>query len=230
MPDPTCLSIRGLSFRALGREVLNVPKLDIPAAGISVILGPNGAGKSVLMRLMHGILLPSGGDVRFADDRVPRQAMVFQRPVLLRRSVAANIAFALKASGQNPEDLNALLDRAGLTERANQPARTLSGGEQQRLALIRALATGPEILFLDEPTASLDPGSTLAIEKIISETAISGTKVVLVTHNVAQARRLANDVIYCHGGRVVETGSANPLLDNPASDEARDFLEGRLRP
>jgi len=231
MPDRAfCVEARDLTFHGHGRKVLDVARLDIPAGGITVILGPNGAGKSVLLRLLHGILQPSGGAVAFPGHAgTPRQAMVFQRPVLLRRSVAANIAFALRAEDNSADSVEVLLDRGGLTGMAGQAARTLSGGEQQRLALVRALATRPEILFLDEPTASLDPGSTLAIEEMIEATAAAGTKAILVTHNIAQARRLGSDLIFCHGGAVVETGPADTVLDDPKSPEARDFLEGRLR-
>lgn len=232
MPDPApILTVRGLTYHVAGREVLNVRRLDIPATGITMILGPNGAGKSVLLRLLHGILVPAAGTVAFPGrDRPPRQAMVFQRPVLLRRSVAANVAFALSASGGSRKDLARLLNEGGLADKARQAARTLSGGEQQRLALVRALAAAPEILFLDEPTASLDPSATLAIETIIGNASATGTKIIMVTHNISQARRLAADLVFCHRGQVSEAGPAAKLLNRPETQEAKDFLEGRLRP
>ena len=155
--------------------------------------------------------------------------MVFQKPVLLRRTVAANITFALGAAGRPRADLPVLLDRAGLSEKAAQPARTLSGGEQQRLALVRALAVRPQILFLDEPTASLDPAATLLIETILRDVSADGAKVIMVTHDIAQARRLAGDIVFCHGGRVAETGPAHRVLREPGTEEAGDFLAGRLR-
>lgn len=231
MPDDAVVVARDLAFRADGRTLFQTAELALPGQGITVILGPNGAGKSVLLRLLHGLLPVSDGSVTWPGrDAPPRQAMVFQRPVLLRRSVAANVAFALRASGRDAGALAGLLDRGGLTAQAHQAARSLSGGEQQRLALVRALATEPEILFLDEPTASLDPAATLAIEELIRQAASDGTKIVMVTHNIAQARRLADHLVFCNGGQVTEAGPAQAILGEPESQALRDFLEGRLRP
>lgn len=227
MPEPTQLNIQDLSFWAEGRAVLQVKSLTLPATGISVILGPNGAGKSVLLRLLHGILIPNSGHVAFAPA-LARQAMVFQKPVLLRRSVAANIAFALQASGQPAAMLEPLLHRARLHEQAGQPARTLSGGEQQRLALFRALATAPDVLFMDEPTASLDPSATLDIEQEIQTAADAGTKIVMVTHNIAQARRLAGDLSILIDGQIEDHGPAARVFAQPATQPTQAFLDGQL--
>jgi tungstate transport system ATP-binding protein len=231
------LTIEGLGLTVTGRALVAIESLTIRAGGPSVILGPNGAGKSVLLRLLHGLLAPTAGTVRWngrtADARLSRrQAMVFQRPVLLRRSVAANVDYALKALGiprtRRPGLVAEALERAGLSDRARQAARTLSGGEQQRLALVRALATNPDVLFLDEPTASLDPASTLMIERLVAEAADQGTKVILVTHDIGQARRLAAEVIFLHRGRVVEQTEAAAFFTEPGSREARAFLAGEL--
>ena len=158
-----------------------------------------------------------------------RQAMVFQRPVLLRRSVAANIEFALKLRGGPESDRCAeLLEHVGLSPLAGKPARLLSGGEQQRLALARALALDPEVLFLDEPTASLDPASVLRIEEIVMAAHRRGTKIIFVTHERSQAQRLADDVVFLHRGRVVEHTAAGRFFDNPETDVARHFLAGRI--
>jgi tungstate transport system ATP-binding protein len=154
--------------------------------------------------------------------------MVFQRPVLLRRSVAANLRFVLGLRGGDPARVQELLDMAGLTDRARQPARLLSGGEQQRLCLARALALDPQVLFLDEPTANLDPASTAAIESTVGRVSAAGTKVVFVTHDLAQARRLAEDVVFLHRGRVTEHRPAPAFFDRPDSRPARDYLDGRL--
>jgi tungstate transport system ATP-binding protein len=208
--------------------------LRIPARSLTVVMGPNGSGKSLLLRLMHGLIDPTAGQVlwdgRPMDEAVRRgQAMVFQRPVLLRRSVAANIRFVLKHRGGSSSDRTAaLLDEVGLASRARQPARLLSGGEQQRLALARALALDPRVLFMDEPTASLDPASTAAIEAIVKRIHDRGTKIVFVTHDLGQARRLADDVAFLNRGRLVEHAPASQFFDTPASREARDFLAGRL--
>ena len=201
---------------------------------LTVVMGPNGAGKSLLLRLLHGLISPTAGDVSWGgvaltDAIRKRQAMVFQRPVLLRRSVAANVDFALKlAAGADPARRDALLDRVGLLDRGRQPARALSGGEQQRLALARALATAPDVLFLDEPTASLDPASVQVIEDIVRETAAAGAKVIFVTHDIAQARRLAGDVVFLDRGRLAEHSPAPTFFNAPASAAARDYLAGRL--
>lgn len=231
------LEARALVFEVNGRRLIDNVDLTLSRGMCTAIAGPNGAGKSLLLRLLHGLLRPTAGQVLWAgrpmDDRVRhRQAMVFQRPVLLRRSAVANIVYALKRHGVRGavahEQAVRALAGAGLGHVAHAPARVLSGGEQQRLAVARAMALSPEILFLDEPTASLDPASTLAVEQLIREARAAGTKVVLVTHDLGQARRLADEVIFLHRGRVVEHGSAAEFFANPQSREGRAFVEGRL--
>jgi tungstate transport system ATP-binding protein len=196
----------------------------------TVVLGPNGAGKSVLLRTLHGLVAPTSGVVSW--HRPVRQAMVFQRPVMLRRSALANIAYALAVNGvPEPERTRraaAALSRVGLAAIASRPARVLSGGEQQRLALARAWALEPEILFLDEPTASLDPGATAEIERVINSIASEGTRMVMTTHNLGQARRLADEIVFIHAGRVSERTAADRFFEKPASNEARLFLQGEL--
>lgn len=227
-PDlaPAAIEARGLRFEAGGRTLLALD-LALRAGGPTVILGPNGAGKSLLLRLLHGLVAPTSGTV---DAGGLRQAMVFQRPVLLRRSVAGNLAYALRAGGvprpRRPARLAALLAEARLEGR--QPARTLSGGEAQRLALLRALATDPDVLFADEPTASLDPGSVAAFEAVLRRAAERGVKVVLVTHDLGQARRLAADVVFLHRGRLTEHAPAGGFFRAPGCEAARVFLGGGL--
>src|SRR3972149_56528 len=195
-----------LSFEAGGRRIIDAVSLQIGGAGRTVNLGPNGAGKSVLLRLCHGLLAPSAGRVvwnRPATGR-HRQAMVFQRPVMLRRSALANVAYGLKLAGVAPRERQARALRAlgglGLAHLAGRSARILSGGEQQRVALARAWALNPEVLFLDEPTANLDPGASRDIENIIAQIHTSGTKIVMTTHNLGQARRLADEILFLHQG------------------------------
>lgn len=208
--------------------------LDLAPRSLTVVMGPNGAGKSLLLRLLHGLIEPTAGQVYWGGQPLHerlrrRQAMVFQRPVLLRRSVAANIAFVLELRGvASKKRVLAALEEVGLADRARQPARLLSGGEQQRLVLARALALDPQVLFLDEPTANLDPFSMAAIESIIARTHERGTKVILVTHDIGQARRLADDVIFLNRGRLVEHSPADRFFENPDSTQARDYLAGRL--
>jgi tungstate transport system ATP-binding protein len=231
------LELRGVSHAARGRRLIDSVNLKVQDPGISVIMGPNGAGKSLLLRLMHGLIAPSEGAILWAglpmDGQIRRrQAMVFQKPVLLRRTAAANIIHALNVRGvaRSERESRAIqaLQLAGLERHAFTPARVLSGGEQQRLCLARALSLDPDILFLDEPTASLDPASTLAIERLLIEAQHRGIKVIVVTHDVGQARRLAQDVIFMHHGRLIEYQSAPRFFEQPESDVARSYLAGGL--
>ena len=226
------LRVRDVSLRFGETIVLDGLTFDLGASGCTMLMGPNGSGKSLLLKLLHGLLQPNSGQIDWgghAPSKVTaRQALVFQKPVLLRRSVAANIDFVLKARGKGAARRDALLDHAGLAHKADQPARLLSGGEAQRLALARALATDPEVLFLDEPTASLDPASVMAIERIVGHARLRGVRVVFVTHDVGQARRLADDVVFLHRGRVAEHGPAADFFPRPQSQAARDYLAGRI--
>ena len=207
-------------------RILQPLSLDIDAGPSTVILGANGAGKSVLMRLMHGLLKPSSGTVSWRA--AGRQAMVFQRPVMLRRSALANVAYALRVAGQDQSQAMDALKEVGLGHLAHRPARVLSGGEQQRLALARAWALHPEVLFLDEPTASLDPSATREVETVIRAFDAAGTKIVMATHNLGQARRLADEIIYLHQGRVLERAPVDQFFARPATPEAAAFIKGEL--
>ena len=225
---------RGLVYEVAGKRLIDSVDLTLRPGSTTVIMGPNGAGKSLLLRLLHGLIQPSAGEVLWAGKPINpssrrRQSMVFQRPVLLRRSVVANIQFVLSLRGKpSAERCRELLAHVGLTELADQPARLLSGGEQQRLALARALAITPQILFLDEPTSSLDPGATAAIESIVTTAHRQGTKVVLVTHDLGQARRMADEVVFLHQGRVTEQTPARMFFAQPVSEAARHYLKGEL--
>jgi tungstate transport system ATP-binding protein len=225
---------RGLCFEAGGKQLIDGIDLKLTAGPATMIMGPNGAGKSLLLRLLHGLLRPSAGEViwggRPLDENArKRQAMVFQTPVLLRRSVAANIDFVLRLRGAaDRARRDDILDLCGLAAQANQPARLLSGGERQRLAVARALATEPAVLFLDEPTASLDPASVLAIERTVAAARERDVKIIFITHDIGQARRLADEVVFMHWGRIVEQAPARKFFDAPASREAQDYLAGRI--
>jgi tungstate transport system ATP-binding protein len=228
------LVLHGLTFSRNGQRIIDRVSLAIDARVRTVILGANGAGKSVLMRLMHGLLQPTDGRITWcgSEERPQEQAMVFQRPVMLRRSALGNVTYALKLAGMPRQQRLArarlALSRVGLAEVGARSARVLSGGEQQRLALARAWALQPQILFLDEPTASLDPGSTAQVEALISGIADSGTKIVMSTHNLGQAKRLADEVIFLDRGRVVEYSPAGEFFGKPRSTEAREFMKGEL--
>ena len=222
------LRLESVAYAAGGRSIIDAVTLDIGAGPSTVILGANGAGKSVLMRLMHGLLAPTAGKI--AWHAPGRQAMVFQRPVMLRRSALANVMYAVQlAKVEDPERLAMeSLKEVGLAQVAHRPARVLSGGEQQRLALARAWALHPEVLFLDEPTASLDPAATREIETIIKAFDAAGTKIVMATHNLGQARRLGDEVLYLHRGRVLERAPAEKFFAQPATPEAAAFIKGEL--
>jgi tungstate transport system ATP-binding protein len=230
------LRLDDVVFEAGGRRIIDGVSMEIDAGSRTMLLGPNGAGKSVLLRLCHGLLAPTGGSIVWNSTELRggprRQAMVFQRPVLLRRSVLGNVMYALKLSGvsvrQGRARAREALRKVGLAALGDHAARVLSGGEQQRLALARAWALRPEILFLDEPTASLDPGATHEIERIIQDLHEAGTKIVMVTHNLGQARRLGDEILFLHQGRLIERAPADQFLKHPASPEAARFLEGEL--
>jgi len=229
------LRLREVSFAAGGRTILDRVSTQIGAGPRTVILGANGAGKSVLMRICHGLLAPTSGAIEWAtreEEGTRRQAMVFQRPVMLRRSALANIAYALKAARVTGAECDArareALDHVGLQPLAEHPARVLSGGEQQRLALARAWALRPEVLFLDEPTANLDPSATREVEAIIQAIHAAGTKIVMTTHNLGQAKRLGDEVLFIHQGRLVERAPVETFFRIPASPEADAFIKGEL--
>lgn len=228
------LAVDELQLTLGGQHLLRGVSLKLATSGVTVIMGPNGAGKSLLLRCLHGLLPPSSGTITWGkvastDLARRRQAMVFQRPVLLRRSVLANVHFAQKAQSiVDDAAALALLKAMRLGDIVDRPARKLSGGEQQRLALARALATRPDVLFLDEPTASLDPSSTRIIEDSVMMAAKGGIKVIFVTHNLHQAQRLADDIVFLADGVVCEHRSASDFFSAPQSSQADAYLTGKL--
>jgi tungstate transport system ATP-binding protein len=223
------LQLDHVGFTVGSVEILKDINLLLPSGPPTILLGPNGAGKSALLRICHGLLAPTFGKILAGNmvARTERTALVFQRPVMLRRSARANVAFALTGKERKRRAL-ALLARVGLEQLSERPARKLSSGEQQRVALARAWARNPEILFLDEPTASLDPAATRAVEAIVHEIARTGVKIIMATHDLGQARRLAADVIFLHRGRLIEHSPVKQFFDSPVSSEAAKFLRGDL--
>jgi tungstate transport system ATP-binding protein len=230
------LRLERVSFVVGGHRIIDAIDLELDAGVRTMVIGPNGAGKSVLLRLCHGLLRPTSGVVRWSTPEVPgaprRQAMVFQRPMMLRRTVLANVLYALEVNGvphgEREPRAREVLRRVGLDTFVHRPARVLSGGEQQRLSLARAWALAPEVLFLDEPTASLDPGATHEIEAIVQAMHAGGTKIVMVTHNLGQARRLGDEILFVHRGRIAERAPADTFFRQPASPEAARFIQGEL--
>ena len=232
------LALEDVSFEAGGKRLIKDFTCRFESGPRTVIIGANGAGKSLLMRLCHGLVRPSAGHIAWLGaeengvDAAPHQAMVFQRPVMLRRSGAANVDYALKLKGVARGDRRARVDealtRTGLHRLAGTQARVLSIGEQQKLALARVWALGPELLFLDEPTASLDPAATHEIEELIQGLHAAGTRIILTTHDLAQARRIADEVIFIHRGRLVEQAPAESFFERPREALAGAFLRGEL--
>lgn len=240
-PTQLALPIRGaeLAIHRAGRPLLDGVDLTIAPGPLTVIMGPNGAGKSLLLRVLAALIRPDAGSVSWAGTapdrrRAPRIGFVFQKPVMLRRSALDNVRYALKVAGfpraERERRAADALTGAGLERLAGSPARVLSGGEQQRLAIARALATQPEVLLLDEPTANLDPTATAAIENQVRRAHETGTTVVFVTHDLGQARRLADDIVFLHRGRVAERAGADRFFTRPSSEAATAFIEGRLMP
>jgi tungstate transport system ATP-binding protein len=230
------LTVEGLTFEAGGKQILSRLTFCLEGESPSFIIGPNGAGKSVLLRLCHGLLQPTAGKVIWAATAAAKpssqQAMVFQRPVLLRRSVRANIEYALFVRKiRRPErqrHVTRALEETGLANLAEQPARVLSIGEQQRLALARVWALHPRVLFLDEPTAHLDPSSTRVVEDIITRIFESGTKIIMTSHDMGQVQRLADEVLFLHGGHLIEQTSVDQFFSQPRTREGKLFVEGNL--
>ena len=230
------LRLEAVSYAAGGKTLIEEVSFEIAAGPRTVIVGPNGAGKSLILRLCHGLIRPTTGSVRWqgAGGARPRlkQAMVFQRPVMLRRSARANIDYALSVRGipaaERRRRIAEALAATGLSDLAERPARVLSIGEQQRLALARAWALHPQVLFLDEPTASLDPAATRAVEEIVLRIDAAGTKIVMTTHDLGQARRIAEEVLFLHRGRLVERAPAADFFHAPRTREAAAFTAGEL--
>jgi tungstate transport system ATP-binding protein len=233
----TLIEARSLCYEATDQTLIRDVSIKVPQGRRTVLIGANGSGKSLLLRLLHGLLPPATGDILWRGrplDRAARdaQAMVFQKPILLRRSVAANLRFALSVRGVSGREcrrrVDEALELARLGHLAHRPARVLSGGEQQRLSIARALSLNPDLLLLDEPTANLDPAATLMIEEQINHANARGVSILMVTHDAGQARRMADYIAFLHNGQLVETGLADTVLNNPTSPAAKAWLSGRL--
>lgn len=228
------IALSQVCFTPDGRNVLAGVDLEIAAGGITVVLGPNGAGKSILLRMLAGLQAPHGGSISWNGNGLPVAgiAMVFQHPVLLRSSVFYNAGFGLQPLGLSRTETQRrtqhVLERVGLAHRAADSARLLSGGERQRLALARAWAMQPKLLLLDEPTAALDPSAIETVERIIREIRTDGARIVLTTHNLGQAMRIADDIVFLASGRVIERAPASRFFARPQTNEAKLFIQGEL--
>jgi len=229
------LKVQGAEASFRGTRLIGPIDLEVDGAGMLVLVGPNGSGKTTLLRLLHGAARLSKGTVNWAcSDEVARsqQSFVFQRPIMLRRSVRDNLIYPLRVRGVARAEAQATAERwadaLDLTAALDAPAPRLSGGEQQKLAVARALITSPRVLFLDEPSASLDARSTRAVETMLTEAKDRGTRIILSTHDMGQARRLADDVAFMLNGRIQETGPAKAFFAKPETEAAQAFLRGDL--
>ncbi|QBY00769.1 ATP-binding cassette domain-containing protein [Rhodophyticola sp. CCM32] len=226
------LNMRGLRVTRDRTTLLDGLDMALAPTGISAIVGPNGAGKSLLLRVIAGLVTPEAGQIALPLPMQGRVGLVFQKAVLLRRTVRGNLTHALRLARVRRRDradrLAGLLALGNLTVLADRPARQLSGGEAQRLAIIRALAANPLLLMLDEPTAHLDPAATHAVETLTTRIAARGTKVLLVSHDPGQIQRLADEVAFIHRGQCLEVTDKSVFLAKPHSAEARAYLDGGL--
>ncbi len=214
------------------KRVIGPVDLILDPQGPTIVVGPNGSGKTTLLRVMHGIERINAGQVIWAQDDPAKHAFVFQSPIMMRRSVAENLAYPLCLAKLSKaainKDVDHWLSRIGLDAVRDNPATRLSGGERQKLAIARALVCKPEVLFLDEPCANLDGYATRDIEILLQEAAAAGTRLVMATHNMGQARRLAQDVIFMLDGKVHETGPAAQVFATPQTDALAAFLRGDI--
>ncbi len=219
--------LAGVGVRAGATTLLDDVSLTIVRGAPTALIGPNGSGKTTLLRVLMGLQEPTSGELEVG---AAVRAIVLQKPVMLRRTTRENVAFALTAAGRNPDaaTVGGLLDLVGLAALAQRPARKLSGGEQQRLAVARALARSPKLLLLDEATTGLDPAQTKIVEDLIARIAASGVKIVFATHDLGQARRLAGDVVLLVNGRIIECAAAGTFFAQPSSEAGRRFIAGEL--
>ena len=226
------LTLSNLSVRRRGKTVLGPIDLVIDQGGPMMVIGPNGSGKTTLLRVMHGIERISEGTATWAQSDQANHGYVFQSPVVLRRSVAENLSYPLQLiNTPKPQIKTAVdhwIDRIGLTKVKDGSATRLSGGERQKLAIARALIRDPDVLFLDEPCSNLDGQSTREIEALLLATAAAGTRVIMATHDMGQARRLASGVLFVMGGRIIEAGSAPDIFSAPKTAELKAFLKGDI--
>ena len=225
------IEVNNLNLTIGGNQLLHDISVTSFNPGVTMVMGPNGAGKSLFLRCLHGLLIPTNGSIRLLNKpheaTAASQSMVFQKAVLLRRNVSKNLEFAAP-NGTPPTEITELLAKVHLNGKELQPARLLSGGEQQRLALARSLLTKPRLLLLDEPTASLDPASVLIIERLISEATEQGVKCIFISHDLGQAKRLGADIIFLHQGRLAEHTDTETFFTSPQSREAKAYLNGEI--
>lgn len=228
-------TLTDISVRRRGKVILGPLSFDLGENGVTIVLGPNGSGKTTLLKVLHGVERTSGGKVDWdtpLEQAHSTQAYVFQTPIMLRRTVRQNLAFPLQLAGLSKPDIAQSVEhwaeRIALTTALDRPAPRLSGGEKQKLAIGRALIRAPKVLFLDEPCANLDGRSTREIEALLRDAHAAGTRIIMTTHDIGQARRLASDVLFLLNGKLHDQGQARAFFENPTTPEAKAFLQGDI--
>lgn len=225
-------TLNAVEVRRRDQRLLGPIDHELAPEGITMVLGPNGAGKTTFLRVLHGVERLSGGHLSWANGAPPKQAYVFQSPIMLRRSVRNNLAYPLQLLNRPKLEIDEKVTywaaQIGLGDELERYAPRLSGGEKQKLALARALIRNPEVLFLDEPCANLDASSTREIETLLLVAKTAGTRIIMATHHMGQARRLADDVIFLLKGRVHDYGPAPDIFDTPDRPETSAFFKGDL--
>ncbi len=230
------LDVKNAEVRRRGKTLIGPLSTTISAEGFSIVMGPNGAGKTTFLRMLHGMeRLKRGGSLRWQcaeKEARTRQAFVFQAPIMMRRSALDNVAYPLILHGVGRKDARrqaaAWLERVGLGDSSTKQATILSGGERQKLAIARALIRGPDVLFLDEPCANLDGRATREVEAVLKDAHDGGTRIVMATHDLGQAKRLAQDVWFIHHGNILEITAAEQFFTQPTTTEARAFVSGDI--
>jgi tungstate transport system ATP-binding protein len=236
MVDQTpAVSLKDMRVKKRGKTILGPIDLDLAATGFTIVLGPNGAGKTTLLKVLHGVERISSGTVKWSlpvKDAQLEQAYVFQRPIMLRRTVRQNLAYPLELLGLAKSEITTKVeqwaDRVGLRDLLEQPGPRLSGGEKQKVALARALIRTPSVLFLDEPCANLDGRSVRDIEAVLQSVSAQGTRIVMTTHDLGQARRLASDVVFLSQGQLHEQGPAPQIFADPKQPKTLAFFQGDI--
>lgn len=232
------LKVHGIQKQYRNVKALKSVTLELKGNSVVVLLGVNGAGKSTLMRIMAGLEGPDSGQIQFNDEMIDAKALrqistlVFQKTAMFSMNVYDNLAYGLKIRRAPKEEISKkvcdALDMVRLSGFEKRRAKKLSGGEQQRVALARAFLLEPQVLLLDEPTANLDPNSATIIEKVILSHKREGRIIILATHNLSQARRMADVIVHIHGGEIVESDNPDNFFEHPKSEITRKFIHGEL--
>jgi len=230
------LSMKQVSYSTRGAALIHDFNLEINTPGISMILGHNGAGKSLLLKLLHGVISPSSGHI-YWNNQTPSihqywRTFLLQRPTFFNQSIESNIEFVLRIAGidksEHKQRCTQALETCGLSHLSQRNTTSLSGGELQKASLARAWVLKPSVILLDEPTVALDPPSVISFENIIQQFEKSGTKIIMTTHDLAQAKRLAKEIVFIDKGEMIEQSEASSFFVGPASSQAQSFISGKL--